>query len=81
VEIVSAWYDFSMMLRHFVVVLALACSACGIKGPLYLPPAAATATPAAPATTQPQPAPGPSSPPPPIAPMDPDKKPASGPSP
>jgi len=69
-----------MMVRHFAAVLALACGACGIKGPLYLPPAA-QATPVAPATTQPQPAPGPSSPPPPISPVDPEKKPASGPSP
>jgi predicted small lipoprotein YifL len=64
-----------MMVRHFAAVLALACSACGIKGPLYLPPAA----PAAPAaTTPPQPAPGPSNPPPPSSPVDPEKKPASG---
>jgi predicted small lipoprotein YifL len=43
------------MLRHFAAVLALACSACGIKGPLYLPPA--QPAPAVPAAAQPQPAP------------------------
>jgi predicted small lipoprotein YifL len=63
------------MVRQFAAILALACSACGIKGPLYLPPAT-PATPAA--TTPPQPAPGPSNPPPPSSPVDPEKKPASG---
>jgi predicted small lipoprotein YifL len=69
-----------MMVRHFAAVLALACTACGIKGPLYLPPAAQP-TPAAPATAQPQPAPGPSNPPPPNSPLEPEKKPVSGTSP
>ncbi|MFO1302640.1 MAG: lipoprotein [Burkholderiales bacterium] len=52
-----------MMVRHFAAVLALACSACGIKGPLYLPPKP-QATPVAPAAAQPPVEPGPSSPPP-----------------
>ncbi|MCC6196401.1 MAG: sugar transporter [Burkholderiales bacterium] len=40
------------MLRHLVAVVALACSGCGIKGPLVLPPATPpAATP--PATTLP----------------------------
>jgi predicted small lipoprotein YifL len=69
-----------MMVRQFAAILALACSACGIKGPLYLPAPAAQPA-AAPATTVPPPAPGPSSPPPPNSPIDPTKKPASGPSP
>jgi len=61
------------MLRHSlravaVVASLLACSACGIKGPLYLPPRPAPDNPAAapgaaPATTAPEVAPGPSSPP------------------
>ena len=63
-----------MMVRHFAVVLALACSACGIKGPLYLPPKA-PATPVAPATTEPPVEPGPSSPPPPVNTVPAEKKP------
>lgn len=55
-----------MMVRHFaaalVLALALACGACGIKGPLYLPPKP-PATPVEPAAAQPPAAPGTSSPP------------------
>lgn len=56
-----------MMLRHpsriaAVVAIALACGACGIKGPLYLPRAQAPASVAPPAVTPPV-EPGPSSPP------------------
>jgi len=60
------------MLRHplrriVIVAIALATSACGIKGPLYLPPKAApaadAAVPAAPQGVAPAVAPGPSSPP------------------
>ena len=52
-----------MMLRHFALLLALACAGCGIKGPLYLPPPAQPA-PAAPATTTAPVEGGPSNPPP-----------------
>jgi predicted small lipoprotein YifL len=64
------------MVRHFAaaLALALACSACGIKGPLYLPPKP-QATPVAPATTQPPVEPGPSSPPPPANTVPAEKKP------
>jgi predicted small lipoprotein YifL len=58
-----------MMVRHFAAVLALACSACGIKGPLYLPKAP-QATPASPATE-------PSPPASPAGALEPEKKPAS----
>ncbi|MFO1304270.1 MAG: lipoprotein [Burkholderiales bacterium] len=51
-----------MMVRHFAAVAALACSACGIKGPLYLPPKP-QAAPVAPATTQPPVAPATALPP------------------
>ena len=72
-----------MMVRHFAAVLALACSACGIKGPLYLPPKpqatpvapATTPPPVAPATTQAPVEPGPSSPPPPVNTVPAEKKP------
>jgi predicted small lipoprotein YifL len=61
------------MLRHFLLVAVLACTGCGIKGPLYLPPPA-QATPAAtpPAATPPA-APGPSNPLPPGSPVEPKK--------
>jgi predicted small lipoprotein YifL len=62
-----------MMVRHFALLLALAGAGCGIKGPLYLPPAAQP-LPAAPATAQPPVAPGPSSPPPPANPTAPVEK-------
>jgi len=59
------------MLRHSrfaaVLVAALACAACGIKGPLVLPPATPAAV-APPAVTPPVEG-GPSSPPPPGAPV------------
>jgi len=55
------------MLRHpwriaVLAALALACAACGIKGPLYLPRADAPAT-VAPPAARPSVEPGPSSPP------------------
>lgn len=59
-----------MMLRHplhlaVMVATALACTACGIKGPLYLPRAAtpAAAPVVAPPAVAPETKPGPSSPP------------------
>jgi predicted small lipoprotein YifL len=62
------------MLRQLIAVLiaAFACAACGIKGPLYLPPA--TPPSVAPPTTVPPVEPGPSSPPPPQSPTAVEKK-------
>ena len=64
-----------MMLRHAAVIAiaTLACAACGIKGPLYLPPAGQP-TPAAPPAATPPVEPGPSSPPPPGSPTAVEKK-------
>jgi len=65
-----------MMLRHAaaIAIATLACAACGIKGPLYLPPPAAQPTPAAPPAATPPVEPGPSSPPPPGSPAAVEKK-------
>jgi len=61
------------MLRHFAMVAALACAGCGIKGPLYLPPAAQPPAAAPPAATPPVEG-GPSNPPPPGSPTAVEKK-------
>jgi predicted small lipoprotein YifL len=46
------------MLRHLALAAALACASCGIKGPLYLPPAPQPAPAATPPAATPPAQPG-----------------------